>query len=57
VTRTAGHLKRAMFSRQFLLIAAVMTATMACVTTNSSVALNHLVKLGDTTQGAAFVMG
>ncbi len=57
VTRTAGHLKRAMFSRQFLLIAAVMTATMACVTTNSSVALNHLVQLGDTTQKAAFVMG
>ena len=29
VTRTVGHLRRAMFSRQFLLIAAVMTSTMA----------------------------
>ena len=57
VQRTAGNLKRAMLSRQFLLIAAVMTATMACVTTNSSIALNHLVKLGDGTQKAAFVMG
>ncbi len=55
--RPAGHFRRALFSPQFLLIAAVMTATMACVTTNSSVAMNHLVKFGDTPQKAAFVLG
>jgi MFS family permease len=55
--RTAGDLKRALFSPQFLLIAIVMTAIMACVTTNSSVAINHLVKLGDSTQKAAYVLG
>jgi MFS family permease len=55
--RPAGHFRRALFSPQFLLIAAVMTATMACVTTNSSVAMNHLVKFGDTPQMAAFVLG
>jgi len=55
--RPAGHFRRALFSPQFLLIAAVMTATMACVTTNSSVAMNHLVKFGDTPQQAEFVLG
>jgi MFS family permease len=55
--RKAGDLRRAMFSPQFLLIAGVMTATMACVTTNSSVAINHLVKLGDSPSEAAFVLG
>jgi len=55
--RTAGHFRRALFSPQFLLIAAVMTANMACVTTNSSVAMNHLVHFGDTPQNAAFVLG
>jgi MFS family permease len=55
--RAVGHFRRALFSPQFLLIAAVMTANMACVTTNSSVAMNHLVKFGDTPQKAAFVLG
>jgi predicted MFS family arabinose efflux permease len=55
--RPAGHLRNAALSPQFLLIAAVMTANMACVTTNSSVAMNHLVKLGDTPQEAAFILG
>jgi MFS family permease len=55
--RPIGHFRRALFSPQFLLIAAVMTANMACVTTNSSVAMNHLVKFGDTPQKAAFVLG
>ena len=55
--RMAGHFRRALFSPQFLLIAAVMTANMACVTTNSSVAMNHLVQFGDTPQKAAFVLG
>jgi MFS family permease len=55
--RAAGDLRRAALSPQFLLIAGVMTATMACVTTNSSVAVNHLVRLGDNPQQAAFVLG
>ena len=57
VVRKAGDLRRAALSPQFLLIAGVMTATMACVTTNSSVAINHLVRLGDSPRQAAFVLG
>lgn len=48
--------RRAVFTSQFLLIAGVMTGTMACVTTYSSVLVNHLVKLGATPSGAAFVL-
>ncbi|MDB5395854.1 MAG: transporter [Rhodospirillales bacterium] len=48
--------KQAVFTPQFLLIAGAMTATMFCVTTNSSVAVNHLVNLGATPDGAAFVL-
>jgi MFS family permease len=48
--------RRAVFTRQFLLVAASMAATMACVTTNSSVTVTHLVKLGATPTGAALVL-
>jgi MFS family permease len=48
--------KQAVFTSQFLLIAGAMTATMFCVTTNSSVAVNHLVNLGATPDGAAYVL-
>ncbi len=48
--------RQAVFTPQFMLIAAAMTATMFCVTTYSSVAVNHLVNLGATADGAAFVL-
>lgn len=48
--------KQAVFTPQFRLIAAAMAATMFCVTTNSSVAVNHLVKLGATPNAAAYVL-
>ena len=48
--------RQAVLTRQFLLVAAAMAATMACVTTNSSVTVSHLVKLGATPSGAAFVL-
>ncbi len=48
--------RQAVFTRQFLLVAASMAATMACVTTNSSVTVTHLVKLGATPTGAALVL-
>lgn len=48
--------RQAIFTRQFLLVAASMAATMACVTTNSSVTVTHLVKLGATPTGAALVL-
>lgn len=57
VERKAGNLRRAAVSAPFLLITAVMTGTMFCVTTNSSVAVNHLVKLGSDPRQAAFVLG
>lgn len=47
--------RHAMLTPQFLLIAAAMASTMACVTTTSAVIVMHLVKLGDTPADAAFV--
>jgi MFS family permease len=47
--------RQAIFTPQFLLVAASMAATMACVTTNSSTLVSHLVKLG-TTSGQAAIM-
>jgi MFS family permease len=41
---------------QFMLIAASMTANMLCVTTNASVAMNHLTKLDVTPDAAAFIL-
>lgn len=49
--------RQAMMTRQFLLIAAVMTGTMACVLTLSSMVIRHLVDLGATPTSAAFVFG
>jgi MFS family permease len=46
----------AMRTSQFMLIAASMTANMLCVTTNASVALNHLGKLNVTPDAAAFIL-
>jgi len=46
----------AMLTRQFLLVAASMTLTIAGVTTNSSVAVTHLVHLGMTPAFAAFIL-
>jgi MFS family permease len=46
----------AMRTPQFVLIAASMTANMLCVTTNASVAMNHLVKLNVTPDAAAFIL-
>lgn len=48
--------RQAILTPQFLLVSAAMAATMACVTTNSSVTVSHLVKLGATPSGAAFVL-
>jgi MFS family permease len=49
--------RQAILTPQFMLIAAAMAATMACVTTNASVTPNHLVKLGATQVVAAYVLG
>lgn len=49
--------RRAMMTRQFLLVAAAMTGTMACVLTLSSMVIRHLVDLGATPTSAAFVFG
>lgn len=48
--------RQAVFTPQFLLITASMAATMTCVTTNSSVAMSHLVKLGATPASAALML-
>lgn len=48
--------RAAILTPQFLLVAAAMTMTMACVTTNSSVAVSHLAKLGATPAAAAYVL-
>ena len=48
--------RQAILTPQFLLVSAAMAATMACVTTNSSVAVTHLVKLGATPTSAALVL-
>jgi MFS family permease len=41
---------------QFMLAAAAMTLTLACVTTYSSITVTHLVKTGDTPAAAALVL-
>lgn len=41
---------------QFMLIAASMTANMLCVTTNASVAMNHLTRMDVTPDAAAFIL-
>jgi MFS family permease len=46
----------AMMTRQFVLVAASMTLTVAGITTNSSVAVTHLVQLGTTPGFAAFIL-
>ncbi len=54
--RRRGSVWRAAWSKPFILVTLVMTGTMACVTTNSAIAPNHLVKLGDNLEQAALVM-
>ncbi len=49
--------RQAMMTSQFILIAAIMTGTMACVLTLSSMVIRHLVDLGATPTSAAFVFG
>src|SRR5439155_26832164 len=46
----------AIFTSQFMLVAAAMTITMACVTTNSSVTISHLVKMGATPGFGAVIL-
>ncbi len=48
--------RAAILTPQFMLIAAAMTMTMACVTTFSNDTVTHLVRMGATPQGAALVM-
>jgi len=48
--------REAMLTRQFALVAAAMTLTVAGITTNSSVAVAHLVRSGSTPAFAAFVL-
>ncbi len=48
--------RQAMQTPQFALVAASMTLTIAGVTTNSSVAVTHLVHLGTTPAFAAFIL-
>jgi len=48
--------REAMWTRQFLLVAASMTLTVAGITTTSSVAVTHLVRLGTTPAFAAFIL-
>lgn len=48
--------RQAVFTPQFLLVAASMAATMAGVTTNSSTLVTHLVKLGTTPGKAAIIL-
>jgi len=49
--------RQAVGTSQFLLIACAMAATMACVTTYSSMAVTHLVMLGTNKHEAAFILG
>ena len=49
--------RAAVFTPQFVLVAAAMTATMAGLTTITSVAVNHLVRLGASPSEAAFDLG
>jgi len=48
--------REAIFTPQFMLVAAAMAATMACVTTNNSVIVAHLVTLGGSPAVGAFVL-
>jgi MFS family permease len=48
--------REALLTRQFLLVAISMTLTLAGITTNSSVAVMHLVHLGTTPGFAAFIL-
>jgi MFS family permease len=48
--------RQAMQTPQFALVAAAMTLTIAGITTNSSVAVTHLVHLGSTPPFAAFIL-
>jgi MFS family permease len=48
--------RQAMQTPQFALVAASMTLTIAGITTNSSVAVTHLVHLGTTPAFAAFIL-
>lgn len=48
--------RQAIFTPQFMLVAAAMAATMAGVTTNSSTLVTHLVKLGTTAAQAAIIL-
>jgi MFS family permease len=48
--------RKAMQTPQFMLVAAAMTATMFCITTNSSIGFSHLVKLGASPAFAAQIL-
>jgi len=48
--------REAIFTSQFMLVAAAMTITMACVTTNSSVTISHLVRMGATPAFGAVIL-
>jgi len=48
--------REAIFTSQFMLVAAAMAITMACVTTNSSVTISHLVKMGATPAFGAVIL-
>jgi len=48
--------REAMMTPQFMLVAAAMTATMFCITTNSSIGFSHLVKLGASPAFAAQIL-
>ena len=49
--------REAILTPQFLLVAAAMTATMFCITTNSSIGFSHLVKMGASPAFAAQILG
>jgi nicotinamidase-related amidase/MFS family permease len=53
----AWSARAAILTPQFMLVAATMALTMACVSTYSSVTVPHLVKLGATPAAAALVLG
>lgn len=49
--------REAMMTPQFMLVAAAMSATMFCITTNSSIGFSHLVKMGASPAFAAQILG
>ena len=49
--------REAMLTSQFMLVAAAMTATMFCITTNSAIGFSHLVKMGASPAFAAQILG